>query len=715
MRKFLPYIFAASLLLSCATPGRDVAYKTNFQVATPWRPSIDVRADAVMVYGVGGNPSERGEHASFERRVRSWKEHGYETHFMTGIAWGSYQDYFTGAWDGTPHLDEGQVRQNGDTVWHGHMVPYIVPTRNYLDYFKERVIRRVIDAGIDHIFLEEPEFWAFSGYSESFKREWEEYYGFPWRPQHSSPEATWLSNKLKYHLYYRALDETFYFAKEYGRSKGLDVKCYVPTHSLLSYTQIRMVSPEASLSSLSSVDGYIAQVWTGTSRGPNFYEGRRAERVFEMAYLEYGCMQSMVAPTGRRVWFLTDPIEDWPRDWEDYHRNYHATYVAQMLYPDIADYEIMPWPNRIYEGLYRRSPDSEERIHIPRDYATMMQVMTGVSQQMPLSSNQVSGSHGVHVLMGNSLMFQSFPQHDGYRDPDLSNFFGLAMPLVKRGVPVGISHIENLGYKEALRDVKVLLMTYSNMKPMDPQAHTCLADWVRRGGRLLYCGTDTDPFQSVMEWWNTGENHFAAPSDHLFGLMGIPAGAPEGEYAWGRGSVTIVRKDPKAFVLRKGGAQALFTIVDRLYGGLQQKHHFRLDRGPYTLVAVMDESVSDAPLHLDGTFIDLFDPALPVYEGCDVLPGTQRLFYDLSRAGKAPRILATAGRAYEERASRRNYSCTVKAPAGTANATRLLLPAAPSQVLVNGVAAEGEWDEKSRTLLLRFENDPEGVELSVSW
>ena len=38
----------------------------------------------------------------------------------------------------------------------------------------------MIDAGIDAIFMEEPEFWARAGYSESFKREWKNYYGFDW-------------------------------------------------------------------------------------------------------------------------------------------------------------------------------------------------------------------------------------------------------------------------------------------------------------------------------------------------------------------------------------------------------------------------------------------------------------------------------------------------------------------------------------------------------
>lgn len=146
--------------------------KTTFQTSREWKPSIDNRADAVMVYGVGGNPSDKSRKLSFEERVKSWKERGYIIHFMTGIAWGEYQDYFTGQWDGKWHLDEGQVTQTGDTIWHGHMVPYIVPSENFLSYLKERHVKRVIDAGVDAIFMEEPEFWARAGYSDSFKEEW---------------------------------------------------------------------------------------------------------------------------------------------------------------------------------------------------------------------------------------------------------------------------------------------------------------------------------------------------------------------------------------------------------------------------------------------------------------------------------------------------------------------------------------------------------------
>ena len=597
---FALLVFAA-MLSSCCGSRRSDGVKTTFQTSREWRPTIDNRADAAMVYGVGGNPSDNSDRIPFEERVRSWRERGYEVHFMTGIAWGEYQDYFTGAWDGVPHLDEGQVQRSGDTIWHGHMVPYIVPTDNYLEYMKQRHIKRVIDAGITHIFLEEPEFWARAGYSEAFKREWRKFYGFDWRPQHESPENTYLASKLKYHLYYNALREVCSFAKEYGRSKGLDVRCYVPTHSLVNYAQWQIVSPEASLASLPCVDGYIAQVWTGTSREPNYFDGVCRERVFETAFLEYGSMASMTAPTSRKMFFLTDPIEDWPRDWKDYKRNYQATFVAQLLYPGIADYEVMPWPERIYEGLYRTSPDSDAKERIPRRYSAQMQVMIGALHSMPRTGDRVSGSHGIAVAMSNSLMFQRFPRHDGYDDPQLANFYGLALPFVKRGVPVATVHLENLAYPEALADTKVLLMTYSNMKPQEEASHEALARWVRRGGTLVYCGRDDDPFQGVAEWWNSGDKAFAAPADHLFGLLGIGAAPAEGTYACGKGKVCVLRQDPKEFVLTQGGDARLVGSVRDLYeelcgdGALEFKNHFRLSRGMYELVSVMEESVGTEP------------------------------------------------------------------------------------------------------------------------
>lgn len=701
--------------------------KTTFQTSREWRPTIDNRADAVMVYGVGGNPSDKSKRIPFEERVQSWRDRGYTVHFMTGIAWGEYQDYFTGKWDGKWHLDEGQVTQKGDTIWHGHMVPYIVPSKNFLKYLKENHVKRVIDAGIDAIFMEEPEFWARGGYSESFKCEWQEYYGFPWRPQHESPENTWLANKLKYELYYRALNDVFTYAKEYGKTKGMDVRCYVPTHSLVNYSQWQIVSPEASLASLPCVDGYIAQVWTGTSREPNYYNGVYKERVFETAFLEYGSMESMTAPTGRKMFFLTDPIEDRAKDWEDYRRNYQATFTAQLLYPGIADFEIMPWPERIYEGLYSVTAGSKEKARIPRDYATQMQVMINTLNEMPLSDNKVTGSQGISALMGNSLMFQRFPTHDGYDDPQLSNFYGQVLPFLKRGVPVNIAHIENLSYPETLKNTRILLMTYSNMKPLEADAHNHLANWVKKGGILIYNGRDNDPFQNVREWWNQGDKKYPTASAHLFEMLGLQANPAEGEYKLGKGTIYILRHDPKEYIMNAAGDSKLIEVTKNLYekvakaGTLQFKNNFRLTRGNYELISVLDESVSNTPVTVNGIFIDLFDPELPVISRKTVQPGNQSMLFNIKsvKNHKVPRVLATAARISNERINNKEYSFIAKSPIETRNIMRILLPNEPKECTIfdpdnkQAQNSSWKWDEGSKTVLIKFDNNPDGISVAI--
>jgi hypothetical protein len=698
--------------------------KTTFQTSGHWKPVTDVRSDVAIVYGVNDRPN-----MTFEQRVQSWRDRGYTVHFMTGIAWGGYQDYFTGKWDGINHLGEGQVTAKGDTIWHGKMVPYLVPTKSFIKYMCEKHVKRVIDAGIDAIYMEEPEFWARAGYSAAFKTEWQNYYGFPWRAPHESPENTYLSNKLKYQLYYNALNEVFTFAKEYGKSKGMNVRCYVPTHSLVNYSSWKIVSPEASLASLPCVDGYIAQVWTGTSREETYFNGVEKERVFENAFLEYGSMESMTRPTGRKMFFLTDPIEDWPRDWVDYKKNYQATFTAQILYPMIADYEVMPWPDRIYEGLYRTSANSDKKERIPRFYSTQMQVMINSLNQMPESENRVNGSSGIGVVMANSLMFQRFPTHGGYEDPQLSNFYGQTLPLLKRGVPVSIVHLENVSYPETWKEVKVLILSYSNMKPMTADVHQHIVNWVKNGGSLVYCGRDNDPFQTVQEWWNKGNFHYLAPSEHLFELLGLEKTAKEGVYSCGKGTVSVLRRDPKEFVLQADQDKQFVDVVKQLYeqkakaGKLTFKNHFYLNRGPFEIISVMDEGVSAEPYTIKGKLIDLFDPTLPVLSVKTVQPGEQAYLYNIERAAnpKTPQVLAAASRVYDEKIGKNSYSFVAKSPANTNNVMRILLTAEPKKITVTDAAgnaiadAKSSWDSLGKTCLLQFENSPEGVKVLLEW
>ncbi|MFO7783501.1 MAG: hypothetical protein R6V25_02630 [Desulfatiglandales bacterium] len=438
---------------------------------------------------------------------------------------------------------------------------------------------------------------------------------------------------------------------------------------------------------------------------------------------------AMTAPTGRKMYFLTDPIEDWPRDWADYKKNYQATFTAQLLYPNIANYEVMPWPNRIYQGLYKTSADSDQKERIPRFYSTQMQVMINALNHMPLSDNKLSGSQGIRVLMSNTLMFQRFPIHEGYQEPQLSNFYGQALPFLKRGVPVKTMHLENVGYADSWNNTKILLMSYSNMKPLSPEGHDHIATWVKNGGVLVYCGRDRDPFQNVQEWWNTGGNDYETASAHLFEKLNIPSGKKEGAYEYGKGTVYIIRKDPKEFVMEAEKDEELIGVVKELYeqeanaGQLRFKNNFYLERGVYDLIAVLDESVSEEPYVQYGRLIDLFDPELPVLTEKKVDPGKQAFLLNLDRVKNpgTPQVLASASRVYDEGIKKGNYEFVTKSPLNTTNVMRVLTPGKPENVTVidqNGTEItdfEWQWDEKSSTSRLKFENHPDGIKVQISW
>ncbi len=334
---------------------------TGFQISGPYEPYCDFRNDFVMVYGA----AKQG----LDQHIKSWADKRYVPHLMTGIAWGRYSDFRD--IKGNDIMSLTQIESDGSQKLHGRSVPYIVPSIEFADYICEK-LKPAIDAGVLAIHLEEPEFWANAGFSEAFQREWRLFYDEPYVRPDTSPDAQYKASRLKYYLYSRTLRRVAETCKDYALGKhDRKLRVYVPTHSLINYTQWSIVSPQSSLIDSDVIDGCIAQVWTGTSRTPNVYEGKRAERTFETAFLEYGAMQELVRNTNRRMWFLHDPIEDNPRyDWNDYRENYKATLIASLLHPHVWRYEICPWPDRVFRGRY--PANSNDATPIPPEYATIL-------------------------------------------------------------------------------------------------------------------------------------------------------------------------------------------------------------------------------------------------------------------------------------------------------------------------------------------------------
>lgn len=669
--------------------------RTSFQTSQPYADWMNIRSKVAMVYGI-----DKGLPA----RIESWRKKGYRIHVMTGVAWGEYQDYLYGRFDGVNHEDEAQTERDGRVIGHGGDVYYMSPGESYGKFLCVGV-KRALDAGAEAIHLEEPEFWVRGGYEPRFKVEWKNLFGQEWQPPHSSCEAQWKASKLKYFLYRRALQQVFDFIQDYNKEHGKSVKCYVPTHSLINYAHWKIVSPESSLAQLKGCDGYIAQVWTGTARTPNVYRGVLKERTFETAMMEYGSMQNLVRSTGRRVWYLNDPIEDNPdHDWNDYRSNWENTLTASLLQPEVNHYEVMPWPERIWHGTYRRDSKSNERVGIPAEYATELQIVCralGDMDTRPIKWN--AGTQGIGIAVSDSLMLQRGGPSQS--DEHMGHFYGLAMPLVKRGIPVEPVQLENMPIKGYLSKTKVLIMSYNGQKPLSAEPHKAIANWVRKGGVLIFVDDDTDPFNSVPEWWQ--KEKCLIPRDHLFSQLGI-VNKP-GTFSVGKGLVVFVRMNPNAIAASADNEGIYVSHLQDTAAKANLKWttaaHFVLRRGRYVVAAGLDESpVSAGPAVLKGNYVNLFDPTLALRKSIEVKPGDRYLLLDLDKA-KGDGVLAAGCSVSDAKLSEKTFSCTVEGVEGTQGILLARLASRPTKVTTGGKETK-DWtyDASHHLLRARFPN-----------
>lgn len=732
---------------------------TGVQDSTPWTPQTDLQYDFVMVYGTDpGMPD----------RVRKYREKGYVVHLMTGSAWGNYQDYLNGEWDGRKHWDESQMDRYGKPILHGVDVPYLCPTLTFCEYLTEKT-KIAVDVGVEAVHLEEPEFWDDGGYSPAFQREYKAFYGEDWQPPHLSCEARYKASALKVYLYRRLVEYVSRGLKEYAKETyGRDLKFFVPTHSLVNYTQWKILSPEGTLLDIPTVDGCIAQVWTGTSRVGNVYRGRYAERTFETAFLEYGIMQELVRGTGRRMWFLHDPIEDNPEyTWENFRENYLKTVIASLLHPGVHHYEVSPWPHRVFDGIYPKAriitggmtggEKMEGAKPIPDSYAqllcSLIQTLGDMDQEeayfygdvpkigifmadsglyqrtfpdnVPHAPGGVAGMNelllslkyrdlaGEDVSADSAALMQQIGEDEGlYNDyvtsGPFSHFFGMAMPLLKGGIPLRPVQLDNLDrYEDYLKEYDTLILSYEFLKPRKPEYHKILADWVKQGGKLIYVGDGTDPYHRAQDWWNTGERTYSDPAEHLFELLGVPMA--EGTCTAGKGTVAYYAVSPGRITLTAEAARKWQEFVrDTAAPDYVWRNRFDMQRGPYRIISIMDEGMTADAYTVRGHYVDMLDPNYPVVQEKTIHPGENALLFDLDAIQDEPvRVIGTSARIFSLEETGEGYRFTCKAADRIQVTMRLKLNkpvSAVSAVDESGMQlkVDSAWDAQTATVWLSF-------------
>ena len=104
---------------------------------------------------------------------------------------------------------------------------------------------------------------------------------------------------------------------------------------------------------------------------------------------------------------------------------------------------------------------------IPAEYATQLLAVINALNDMdqPVVSYD-SGSRGIGVIVSDSMMFQR--EMPNRSDADLGAFYGVALPLIKAGVPLEMVQMENLPQANTLATCRVAVLTYEGQKPLKP-------------------------------------------------------------------------------------------------------------------------------------------------------------------------------------------------------------------------------------------------------
>lgn len=313
---------------------------------------------------------------------------------------------------------------------------------------------------------------------------------------------------------------------------------------------------------------------------------------------------------------------------------------------------------------------------------------------------------GIAVLTSDTMMFQR--DDPSPSDPHLNNFFALALPLIKQGIPAKVVQLETLPTPSALKGIGIILMSYEGTKPLDPAYHRTLTDWVRIGGTLIIIDDQHDPYNKMRAWWNTPPNNYPSPLAHLLKSLNVHPDATDA--SCGHGRVLIERASPAELAHDPNGAHRVLEQLQRARGWrgqpkLQPQSHLILHRGPYVIAANVDESTNTKPATITGTFVDLFDANLPVVTNPTIAVGEVKL---LREVGNQPEVLASASRIRNVTITNDQITFESEGPENTHCVTRVRLSAKPKSIQAtdasNAISHQSDWDEESSTLLLRYDN-----------
>lgn len=688
----------------------------------------------------------------------------YNLSFMTVINRCVFSDFERwcneNGYNETPPSDDIQKlsdgRYKGKT---GGETMYMVPTERWIEF-----VWAIIDAAMDiadfeYVMPEEPDMHRDAGYSESFKKEWEAYYGEPWQDQASSPEAMLKSQELKVYLIQRA----YAVIGERVKQKNPDTKLCIATHSTPSYNTVNCKIASGTNTYLASgvFDAVDAQTWSDTISTNLTVNGQSIKDYFVAGMLGYA---SYVDAAGDLpVYACTDSVGDSAGKGlvkeEDYYPRYYAQTVSQLMQPEINRFNALCWPARSFDA-------SSAGYKLIQQY-TIAALNEAAGKEITLSA----GTPGITYLLSDSLSWQwddkgwSLSTHDA--------FLGVTYPLVSDGIPLKIASMESLTSADDLKDVTLLLVSFDCQKPQSEAVVDAIAEWVLDGGTMLYIG-GRDRYDEIKSaWWAT---LYGSPLQALLDKLelDVTVGEPEEtgnatlEWLGDRAGKAVAETGLAAKYLPytsvfKGDVDELLLLGDsgEIVGFESEagKGHVVVMGTPSALYAestkgsdamqalakiacghakyaydstkliwakrgnVVAAHAYESKNLLNGRYIDLFDPELSVHNSYVLEAGQSALLYDVTDLDTSvPRLAFSGGEVSELEETATQTTFKVNSAFDIDIAMRLFCADGlyPESITVAkgrvGREYDMGWDSENDSLILCFAGDHKtGITVTVTW
>ena len=725
--------------------------KTTFQTNT-YSDYQKLPTDAVMVY--------YAPRSGTLGAIKEWAklDDTYELHMMTIINRTDDERYLA------EHADEIMTDKTGTKLTNG-AEHYMMPCDEWTEYVWSFIEPALDAASFKTIVFEEPDLYKESGYSATFKREWEKYYGEVWVDQTSSPEAMVRSQQLKVYLLNRMMETIVTRVRE----KCPDIKVYIALHSTPSYNVTKgpgksgipgLVSGMNHYLNAGLYDGMIGQTWTDTAGATLMQNGTTFSNRFLAGYLGYA---SYIDAAGDRELFtLADPVGDGiktNRTEEYYIPHYFDTIVAQLMQPAINRYQVMVWPDRAF-------------VAASQDFKAIQQSI--IKAQLEVTGKaavQSAGTPGISYVLSDSLTYQN-NANLSWAPSSSDSLLGMTLPLLTDGIPLTITSMEQIRSTEDLAGVNLLLLSFDGQKPMDEDVCRIIADWIREGGVCLYVGGHDEYDRIEGKWWSEQGTPLGALLDALELDASVTA-ATVGEEArpdWvgegkqvalesllcstsynhfysafegdvnailklndfvvgideqiGKGHLVAVSLPAALFTTESGGSEAMRALAEYAcqYAEYQYDSTSLMWSKRGNVVAAYSLGRKNV---LTGRYIDLFDTQLGLHTHYVMDANESALLYDISNIEitDTPRVLFSGGQLTVSEESTTVTKFKVESPENATVATRILLPDGLYPKSITGTNYKGNikveclsaWDSTTDSLLVRFSGLGRGVNVTIEW